>query len=520
MKRCDIVFVFHFHLPYVYHPEGGYFEESWYYQNLAESYIPFLMMMEELANNALAPSVVVSLSPTLCYMMENEEMSERFVSYVNLRLSLIESERKIVNDERILKILDIYENRYQTVLDYFERYSRDILTPFKLLKSRGIIEIITTPLTYPLLPLLTTPQAMNFQITEACKDFLERFLERSIGMFLPECGWSFEIEKFLLRNNIEYIFLDERAFEGKSPNLLYQLKSGIKIFPQDHKVFEFLFGSNGITKNPYYREFYRDIGYEREISYVSKYTGCSFHVPTGLKYSRITGLDVPIEKKEVYEPQKAMEVVKVDTERFSDFLLSYYENSDSSKLITFIMNAEIFGHRWFEGIDFLKSFFIYVRKKRLPFNFLLPSNYIKMTSSVQIINPSVSSWADNGFFDRWLNEKNDFIYPYIHEITKKFISVASRYRSSNSLDEVNRVLKQAAREISLTQASDWAMMISTSTYREYALKRINEHYTNAVKLIEWLISGKINREELLMMEKRLPIFPFVEWKNFLSLSEM
>ncbi|MGC8866583.1 MAG: 1,4-alpha-glucan branching protein domain-containing protein [Elusimicrobiales bacterium] len=519
MKRTDIVFLFHFHLPYVYHPEAGYFEENWYYQNLAESYIPFLMMMEDLANNTMVPSVTISLSPTLCYMMENEKMADRFVSYINSRISLIESERSIINDEKIHRILDIYEKRYVDVLDYFERYSRDILTPFKLLKSRGIIEIITTPLTYPILPLLTISQALNFQITEACRDFSERFLERNLGMFLPECGWSFEIEKFLLKNNIEYIFLDERALEDDPPNSLYQLESGIRIFTPDHKIFDFLFGKNGVTRNPNYREFYRDIGYERDLSYLSKYTGCSFHAPTGLKYSKITGVDLPIEKKQIYDAEIASRTLKDDVERFVNFLLSYCDGS-SSKLLTFISSAEIFGHRWFEGIDFLKNFFIYVRKNRLPLNFVLPSSYIKMVLSPKVIKPSISSWSDNGFFDKWLNERNDFIYPYIHEISKKFISVASRYRNLSFSPEIDRILRQAVREISLMQSSDWAIMISTSTHREYALKRINEHYMNVMKIIKWLLSGGLDREELSRMEKRLPIFPFIGWKNFLSLSQM
>lgn len=519
MKRIDCLFLFHFHLPYVYHIDGKYVEENWYYQNLAESYIPFLMMMEELTSSGFSPHISVSISPVLYYMMENEIMVERFKKYIERILSLIDEEKAINSDESVQNILKLYEEKYIKTIEYFNRYSGDIITPFKLLKNQGVIEIITSPLTYPILPLITLKESVNTQISGALKDFEDKFLTKSHGFFISECAWSPIIESFLKKNSVDYIFLDERSCEVDH-SYMYCLESGIRVFLRDYRSFDFIFGDNGVVKNPYYREFYRDIGYERDLSYLKRYTGCDFPVNTGIKYFRITDINLPLQRKELYDPQKAYDTVCIDADRFAQYIMNIFSGSDNTPLFVAIFNTEIFGHRWFEGIDFWKHFFVNVRHKRYPFNFLHPSKYIDVTTPKSKIVPAISTWSDNGFFDKWLNEKNDFIYPYQHEISKKFISVASRFRNTKVSQEVERVLKHIAREIIMMQSSDWAIMICNNTHKEYALARISKHYSNAYKLIEWLVRGYYNKSELESMEKELPIFPDIEWRNFLSVSKI
>lgn len=521
MKRIDCIFVFHFHLPYVYHIKNDYFEENWYYQNLANSYIPFLIMMEELAKTSMAPSVVVSISPVLYNMMENETISERFKTYLDKIFMLIEEERKNnSSNSKICSILDLYEDKYLKVAQYFERYSGDIITPFKLLKSQGLIEIITTPLTYPILPLLTLKESMDGQITGAIKDFQRCFLADANGLFLPECGWVDDIEPFLLKNSLKYIFLDERAVDFIPSSYSYSLQSGVRVFFRNYSSFDFLFGQNGIASNPNYREFYRDIGYERDKDYIKKYIGCEFNVPIGIKYHRITGLSVDLSNKEIYDIDLALETVDKDADRFLDFILNVFDKYENSPLFVSIFNAEIFGDRWFEGIEFLKNFFVKIRQKRYPLNFILPSYYINITSPKGTIKPAVSSWSDNGFFDKWLNERNDFIYPLIHEISKKFIIVASRYKNIKTNYDTQRILKQLIREIVMMQSSDWAVMISTNIHKEYAVARLLKHYKNSLKLIDWLLNGYYNGSEIDLMEKELPVFPEIDWRDFLSVTKI
>ena len=59
--------------------------------------------------------------------------------------------------------------------------------------------------------------------------------------------------------------------------------------------------------------------------------------------------------------------------------------------------------------------------------------------------------------------------------------------------ELEDVLKQAARELMLLQASDWQFLISTFAARDYAELRLSEHYEDFRKmtaLADKKIAGK------------------------------
>jgi 1,4-alpha-glucan branching enzyme len=50
--------------------------------------------------------------------------------------------------------------------------------------------------------------------------------------------------------------------------------------------------------------------------------------------------------------------------------------------------------------------------------------------------------------------------------------------------ELRRVLCQAARELMLLQASDWQFLITTGSARDYAERRVAEHYAGFKRLSE------------------------------------
>jgi 1,4-alpha-glucan branching enzyme len=51
-------------------------------------------------------------------------------------------------------------------------------------------------------------------------------------------------------------------------------------------------------------------------------------------------------------------------------------------------------------------------------------------------------------------------------------------------EEARRVMAQATRELLLLQASDWQFLITTGTARDYAERRVAEHYAEFKRLSE------------------------------------
>ena len=73
MRKGRFVLLLHAHLPYVRHPEHeDFLEEDWFYEAVVETYIPLLRIFERLAADRAPVRLAMSVTPTLCAMMEDK----------------------------------------------------------------------------------------------------------------------------------------------------------------------------------------------------------------------------------------------------------------------------------------------------------------------------------------------------------------------------------------------------------------------------------------------------------------
>ena len=86
-------------------------------------------------------------------------------------------------------------------------------------------------------------------------------------------------------------------------------------------------------------------------------------------------------------------------------------------------------------------------------------------------------------------KSNAWIYPRLHTATRHMTELAAAPRDA-SAPAIERALKQAARELLLAQASDWALLIKKKSAPEYAAQRTKEHLLRFSKLDENLAPGK------------------------------
>jgi 1,4-alpha-glucan branching enzyme len=70
-----------------------------------------------------------------------------------------------------------------------------------------------------------------------------------------------------------------------------------------------------------------------------------------------------------------------------------------------------------------------------------------------------------------------------------------------------RALDQAAREVMLAQASDWAFIMKTGTTVPYAKKRTVEHVTRFTQIYEALMNDSVDEKWLAEVERRDNLFP-------------
>ncbi|MCG2725738.1 MAG: DUF1957 domain-containing protein [Elusimicrobia bacterium] len=522
-SKGSLMLMLHAHLPYVNHPgTTDIFEESWFFEAVVETYVPIISMLENLAKDGIRPSIAISISPTLGAMLENKLLEKKLNDYINSRLELIAKETCNTSDNPLLlKTLKVYEKLYSLAAETMRRYDGNLITPFKQFQQAGLIEIITASATHAVLPLLAHPEALRAQIAVAADDYQDRFNKKSRGFWMPECAYDKRLDTYIKLAGFDYTFVESHAVKKSRYGVYAPLKTqkGLNIFARDidssREVWSSKFGYPGDSS---YREFYRDLGYDADYEYIKPYLGMGKgRKPLGIKYHRVTG-NVDLSQKALYDPDLAKATIARHAE---DFLIKRLKQMDDiysdlsiKPIIVGCYDAELFGHWWFEGPAFLEAIIRRIREERLPLQFVLPGEYIDSCQEPESIEPEMSSWGENGYFDPWINESNDKIYPHIIAATERMIETAGRFKNQAINNVTIRALNQAARETLLSQNSDWPFLMYINSHSDYAFSRINDHCENANNLLTQIIEKNIDETFLSELENRNNIFTRIDFRVF------
>src|SRR5688572_896717 len=93
MEHGLLAIILHAHLPFVRHPEYPEFlEEDWLFEAISETYIPLLSILERCASDGIPARVTIGLTPTLCEMLSDALLQERYFRHVNKLVELCEQE--------------------------------------------------------------------------------------------------------------------------------------------------------------------------------------------------------------------------------------------------------------------------------------------------------------------------------------------------------------------------------------------------------------------------------------------
>lgn len=522
MHKGYLCLVLHAHLPYVRHPEEEYFlEENWLYEAITETYIPLIQAFERLIDDGVDFRVTMSLTPTLVSMLQDPLLQSRYVRHLDKLIELSEKELERTGYQPAFHgVALMYNRRLNESKDIFiKKYKSDIVKAFKKFQDMGYLEIITCAATHGFLPLLNVNESdVRAQIHIGADHYTKTFGRRPRGIWLPECGYYPGVDNILKEAGIKFFFVDSHGILNADPAPRYSVyapvycPSGVAAFARDWESSKQVWSSKeGYPGDANYREYYKDIGYELDYDYIKPYIHPSgIRVNTGLKYWRITG---NTDHKEPYIPDLAKEKA---AEHAGNFMfnrekqiehLAYH--MDRKPIIISPYDAELFGHWWFEGpmwIEFLARKICYDQKK---IRMITPSEYLYEYPTNQMALPSASSWGHQGYNDFWVDGTNDWIYRHLHTAGQKMADLANKFsahmaKSNRSI--YKRALNQAAREIVMSQASDWAFIMKTGTMVPYAHKKTKMHITRFNRLYNDMLKKKVDPEWLSQIEYQDNIF--------------
>jgi len=263
-----------------------------------------------------------------------------------------------------------------------------------------------------------------------------------------------------------------------------------------------------------YREFYRDVGYDLDYDYIRPYIHPDGNrIDTGVKYYRITGVD---KHKEPYNPEWAREKAAEHAGNFMfnrERQIEWLEPGMGRKpIIVAPYDAELFGHWWYEGPEWIEFLFRKVWYDQHAFKCITFREYLEEYPINQIIRPSASSWGWKGYHEVWLEGSNDWIYKHLHVAADRMCELAETFTAPTELER--RALNQAARELLLAQSSDWAFIMKTGTTVRYAVKRTKDHVNRFTRLYHDLKNHALDETWLKEVESRDNIFPEVDYRIY------
>ena len=194
--------------------------------------------------------------------------------------------------------------------------------------------------------------------------------------------------------------------------------------------------------------------------------------PGGLKLWSVTDPNADLGAKLPYDPGAARDAARGHARHFRSLLDRIVTGATpGDRAIVAPFDTELFGHWWFEGMDFLEDVF----ESLAGDDQVIPStagDVLEASPATTALRLGSGSWGANGDFSMWLNPGTEWTWERLWPLEDRFWNAVP---GALARAEALPVVEQAARELLLAQSSDWQFIISTGAAGDYATMRFSEH---------------------------------------------
>lgn len=520
-----LALLLHAHLPFVRHPENDrHLEEVWLFEAITETYLPLLRMLQTLDRDGIRARLTFSVSPTLSAMLMDPLLRSRYARHLESLVELAEKEtHRTVWLGPLHEVALFYLEHFRQLQGLYRDVGGDIPAALAGWERQGLIELITTSATHAVLPLLQDhPPSLRAQLLTAQTSHCACFGREARGIWLPECAFFPGLERHLADAGFQWFILDSHGLLHATPRprcatfAPVLTPSGVAAFGRDHSSARQVWSrQEGYPGDVRYRDFFRDAGFDLEFEHVRPHFGSpDARTFTGIKYHRITGQG---SEKEPYDRTSALKAAEEHAAHFTSSRLVELKaattHMERPALALAPYDAELFGHWWFEGPEFLERVFRSAPVSRRAIEVITPSDYLERHPVNQHALPAASTWGEGGHLRMWLNERTEFMFRELGPAQRLMTELALQHQGARS-NTTCRALAQAGRELLLAQSSDWSFIVSSGTSPEYARSRFDAHLRRFGRLAGQLMAGAVDKAALSEMEQRDNIFPGLDWSQW------
>ncbi len=540
--RGSFAFVLHSHLPYVRQAGTWPHGEEMVHEAIADTYLPLLDALSDLVREGCEFRLAVGITPILAEQLSDPTIVENFRAYMEAQIARTQKAEDFYahhGQPELAALASWYLARHQDSLRGFdERYHGDLIGAFRRLQDAGYLEIVGSAATHGFLPLMSRESTIAAQIALGVRAHERHFGRKPLSFWLPECGYRpayYELvrghagfrpglETHLQRHGIRAFFADSTAVEGGEVSELdlragysSALASGVEMRIRNLRykstAWPYLVSDSTVAV------FGRDMLTGRQVWSASEgYPGHAmyrdFHKKdaiSGMRFWRVTGPRVDLADKAPYVPEWAFSDVDQHVDHFVGILERHIAGNmagaDVPPIVVAPYDTELFGHWWFEGIEWLKR--VLRRLANHPtIELTTPAAYLQRHPPDEKIALPESSWGAGSDARTWMNDQTKWMWPIIHQYERQMEQVVAEHRLEDG--RTTPVLQQIARELLLLESSDWPFLISTEQAVAYASERFRAHAARFDRLVDRLSSGTDASDDLCRFHALDNPFPDVD----------
>ncbi len=514
MALGSFCLVLHGHVPYVLRHGTWPHGEDWLYEAAAETYLPLLSTIRECEFLDGNPRVAVGLTPILLEQLAHEDFRRGFEKYLIDRRDRASSDHKEFDsrsEPHFAYLAEKWERFYDDLAKQFADIGGNIPGAFAQFARSGFVEILTSSATHAYLPLLYEDSSVLAQLRAGLATS-ERVLGfRPTGLWLPECAyrppgpWYAPIpwghprnrmgtEQFVAMQGLTHFFVENQLFEQCRSEwvdnggwqkvdweeaLKYPTR-GWRSVQEPARV-----ASNGadpgavvaFARDPLIceRVWSGDIGYPGDGVYLE------FHkkhgARRGLRYWKVTGRRIDLGGKQPYYPQDVPGKIYEHKNHFCNQvkqrLRDYHGRTGRHGVVVASFDAELFGHWWFEGPQFLRDVLLTLNADP-DVDLCTPVDFLERHPPDKAVALPEGSWGDGGDHRVWVNDRVNWMWEIEYRCETLFGKMTYHLPWRDRKD-LRDILAKAARELLLLQASDWPFVIARDQAVDYGIKRFMQH---------------------------------------------
>jgi 1,4-alpha-glucan branching enzyme len=525
----ELALVLHTHLPYVRGHGVWPVGEEWLFQAWATSWLPLTRMLEQLAEEGHRDLLTLGVTPLVAHQVRDRRLAQDLGTWLGGQVWRSEEQRwhHLMGPE-VQSLSTFFWRRFATLLDYHEdvQHRGGLTAVWADLASRGVIELLGGPATHPYLPLQTDPALVDGQLATGLASHAAWAGTRPTGLWPPELAYRPRgpvadatavpdavdehgtptlprvgpelpgLEEHYARHGVDHVLVDAatlvRAAGGGDRDWTVRpdvpdpadgdpyeiVHDGVLIGDEDvaayardlSVAYHVWSPTAGYPGGEWYRDYFATGGYGVHPSW------------------RVTDHDLPPDRKAPYVPSAASAATERDAAHLHGVLREVLDPRPG-ELVVAAYDTELFGHWWFEGLDWLEALLRRVLRDPRLTTTTLASRTERRPPTRRLALPE-SSWGYAKGHASWVTAETRPMWQALRDAEDLARTTLAGGRGSAA------ARTQIARELALLASSDWPFMATRGNSPGYAAERVRAHAGHLRELCEAVASGTEDADRL------------------------